>query len=291
MIRAARPGDEPAIEAFLAAHPETSMFLRANLATHGLGTGVHPHATTYHLAAGFGAASGPVGAVFGLTTNGFLMCQAPGTEAPFAGYARAIAGQTVAGITGEAAQVDRLIAALGLAPDAFRLNHAEPLMRLELSDLAPPFGAIRPPVVSDLSFLVDWFLSYMRDTGLAAAGDDAAREEARDRAERAIAGGDTRLLLDGDRPQAMAALNARVAGMVQVGGVFVPADLRNRGLGRRMTAALLAEARVAGARSAILFANNDAAARAYAAIGFRQIGWYRVAVLHRPTVIGGASWA
>lgn len=82
MIRPARParsGDEPAIEAFLAGHPDSLMFLRANLAWHGLGPGSHAHATTYHLA----PSSGPVRAAFGVARNGFMMVQAPGPDAPF----------------------------------------------------------------------------------------------------------------------------------------------------------------------------------------------------------------
>ena len=55
--------------------------------------------------------------------------------------------------------------------------------------------------------------------------------------------------------------------------------LRGKRLGREVTRALLAEARDNGARQAVLFANNDAAARAYQAIGFRQVGWYRIAFL------------
>lgn len=56
-----------------------------------------------------------------------------------------------------------------------------------------------------------------------------------------------------------------------------------------MTAARLAEARAAGARVAILFSNNDAASRAYEAIGFRRVGDYRVCVLNRPIFLGAPA--
>ena len=284
MIRPARPGDEAAIEAFLAGHPDSSMFLRANLAWYGLGPGSHAHATTYHL----GPSSGPVRAVFGVTRNGFMMCQAPGVDAPFGAYAAAVAGQHLAGITGEDAQVQRLIAALGLPDSAFRVNHAEPLMRLELADLPPVMEEVRPPVPDDLALLSDWFHRLMQDTGFAAKGD-RGRHEAEERAQREIEAARLRLLIEGGVPVAMAGLNAGLPEIVQVGGVFVPAPQRNRGLGRRVTAALLAGARARGARTALLFANNDAAARAYAGIGFRKIGAYRVAVLHQPWTIGDAA--
>jgi predicted GNAT family acetyltransferase len=53
-------------------------------------------------------------------------------------------------------------------------------------------------------------------------------------------------------------------------------------LARKVTRALLAEARASGAREAILFSNNDAASRAYRSIGFEQVGQYRIAFLHSP---------
>ena len=60
-------------------------------------------------------------------------------------------------------------------------------------------------------------------------------------ARAAIAGFPMRLLLEAGAPVAMAGINARVGDVVQVGGVFVPEGARNRGLGRRVTAALLRE--------------------------------------------------
>ncbi len=81
----------------------------------------------------------------------------------------------------------------------------------------------------------------------------------------------------------MASLNATAGTAVQVGGVYVPGAFRNRGYGRAVTRALLAEAAASGARQAVLFANNAASVRAYRAIGFRQVGWYRIAFLHQPT--------
>ena len=89
-------------------------------------------------------------------------------------------------------------------------------------------------------------------------------------------------MLEDDAPVAMAAINASVRDQVQVGGVFVPRENRNCGLGRKVTTAVLQKARTEGANTAILFANNPPAARAYEAMGFQQIGWYRIALLQTP---------
>ena len=90
-------------------------------------------------------------------------------------------------------------------------------------------------------------------------------------------------------PVAMSAVNARLPDMVQIGGVYVPPELRSRGRGGAVVAAQLLEERARGVREAVLFANNDAAARAYERIGFARVGSYRVAILERQVTPGVAA--
>jgi len=114
-------------------------------------------------------------------------------------------------------------------------------------------------------------------------------EEARGRAERALATGDVRLLeLDG-APVAMTAINARLPDMVQIGGVYTPEELRGRGYARLAVALHMAEERAKAVRTAILFASGPAACRAYEAIGFERIGTYSLAILREPVRLGAAS--
>ena len=70
------------------------------------------------------------------------------------------------------------------------------------------------------------------------------------------------------QPVAMTGFNARLPEIVQVGAVYTPPLLRNKGYARLAVALHLAEARETGTRHAVLFAASDAAARAYQAIGF-----------------------
>lgn len=77
----------------------------------------------------------------------------------------------------------------------------------------------------------------------------------------------------------------RAADAVQVGGVCVPPAVRGQGLGGAVVALQLAELREQGAKVAILFAANAAAARAYERIGFQQIGSYEVALLKAPIIV------
>lgn len=284
-LRLAAPEDAERIEAFLAGHAETSMFLRSNLVAHGIGETVHPHGTTYWLH------EGPDGieAVFGASNGGYLMVQAPDASAEvWRAWAQALDGRLMRGLTGDDVQVRRALAALELRVDLFAMNHAEPLYRLDLDRLEGVEAEIRPAGEADRGMLAEWFTTYLMETGL--TSDPAhARQEAEARALTASRGGRERLLLEEGQPVATASLNAQVDGIVQVGGVFVPVAARNRGLGRKVTAARLAEARADGARMAILFSNNDAASRAYEAIGFERIGAYRVAVLKTPIFVGGTA--
>lgn len=283
MMREATCEDAADIEAFLAETPETTMFLRSNL-VHGVGRGAHRHATRYFLWVERAGIAG----VFGLTGEGFLLAQVrPGFTACYPAFATAIAGETVKGMTGASTSVTSTLEALGLANAAYALNHDEPLMRAELAnwpDCADRLVAVRS---KDEVLLNDWFAAYERDTGMTENAAEA-RERGAARAKAALApDAAVRVLTDETgTPVAMAAINARLPDVVQVGGVFVPSELRGQGLGRRVTAALLAEARQDGARTAILFANNAAAERAYRAIGFEPVGHYRVAILRESQTVG-----
>lgn len=280
MIRQATPGDEAALDQFLASHAATSMFLRSNLAGQGLGPSDSPHATTFHLY----PATGPIRAVIGRTAFGMVLCQLGAAAEALADLIHGLDGQMIVGLTGEAGQTGALIAKLGLE-HSFRRNAVEPLFHLNLADLSNATDQTRPPGPEDEDLLTEWFEHYLKDTGLSVPSPDLA-DEAREKAVTAIAGGRARLLLCDGRPVAMAGLNAKAAAMVQVGGVYVPAAFRNQGLGRRVICALLAEARDKGAKEAVLFANNVAAARAYRGIGFVEVGAYRIALLAAPLTVG-----
>ncbi|MCG7493433.1 GNAT family N-acetyltransferase [Thalassobius sp. Cn5-15] len=283
MIRPATDADRPALEVFLARHANSSMFLRSNLEEVGIGNADHPHGTLYLLQ----MAGERVRGVFGLTNEGFGLCQAPEADAGvWADFADAVRGRMVKGITGPDEQVGHAIAALGLSKAAFTVDAVEPLYRLDLADLILPDGPcdIRAPQTLDVETLTFWYLGYGRDTGSMAGPDATTR--AIERAVNAIQGDVTRVLIVGGRPVAMTAFNAQFQDMVQIGGVYTPDGQRGQGYARRVVAAHLAEARAKGTKTALLFSNNDAASRAYEAIGFQRVGSYRVAVLHVTVEIG-----
>lgn len=285
MLHEACATDADAIDNFLKPHTETSMFLRGNLASQGAGWTDHRHSTRFWI-----WSDGGIAGVFGLSKEGFLMCQLPGGERNACrAFARAISGSRVVGMTGAVDQVHLLLSVLGLADAGFSLLRDEPLYHLSLKDLPVNIQASRAALQSDVELLTGWLKHYMLETQVA-----QSEAEALDRAimrAKAAPGSSMRLLLRDGRPVAMAALNAKVDGFVQVGGVYVPRELRNQGLGRKMTTALLSDALADGAREAILFAASESAARVYEAVGFNKIGSYRLALLANSTEIGSLQTA
>lgn len=282
---AAAATDAPAIDAFLAAHAATSMFLRSNLASNGTEDTVSPHGTTFYL----GVQDHAIRAVFGITNKGYLLAQAPDVpHALWAEFAARITGRTVCGMTGVPEQVETCLAAVGLSEGPWQIHADEPLYHLEIARLKCDPVAVRKAVAADLPMLEAWFNAYEQDVGHAPVGSPPSARVL-ERAARAIDSADVMLLEHDGTPVAMAGINARLPDIVQIGGVYTPKALRGRGYARRALAGLLRACADQRVTQSVLFANNAAAARAYEALGYRLIGQYRVCLLLSERVIGGTS--
>lgn len=255
------------------------MFLLSNLDAHGVGIGDHRNSTDYFL-----WDAPDTGAVFGLTKGGWLLGLAPDAQPEvFAGFAAAIAGREVVGMTGEDSCVRATLAACGCGDGLFARSTNDPLYRMELAGLADPKADLRPVTEADGAYLAGWLATYLTETNSLAEGADAA---ATGQAHaRAAISSSMRVMFEDGQPVAMASISAEVGAMVQLGGVFVPPELRQKGLGGHVTLARLAEARAHGAETAILFSANAAASKVYERVGFKQIGHYRVAVLAQPFTV------
>lgn len=276
MLETAKPGDEIQLDAFLARFPETSMFLRGNLADHGIGSD-DPHGTTFYV---WQDRSG-IRAVFGRTNSGFLLTQNPENNAEIAAeFAAKVASKPFVGMTGNADQVPLVIDALGYPQDAYKLAVDQPLYSLNLAYLPPRLHVdnLRAPTSADESRLTEWFAQYEIDTGLSTPGP-AVDNRAIKMAKRAIHRTTMRIYEEKGSPAAMTAFNAVLPDIVQVGGVFVRRDLRCKQIGRRVVASHLIEARDRGVKQAILFAAAERAARCYEGIGFQKIGAYRLCLM------------
>lgn len=248
------------------------IFLPANLRTYGLG-GDSPRAVRLWRNADWTA-------FIGLTNSGVLMPQLrDASAADLDALPHALAGPPINGMNGELDQIGTTVQALGLQDAATTLDRAEPCFALNLSDLiipGPDDVTLRAPLRDDVPLLQSWRTAYrheiLGDT-LDQARDNAAREVPMWLAEDAL-----RLAIRDGQPVALAGFNARLPGLVQIGGVYTPPALRRQGLARRAVALLLSEAAASGVTRSVLFAASDNAARAYTAIGFQPAGRMRMIV-------------
>ena len=259
-LRLLRPGDEAALDTFLARHADTSMFLRSNARSAGLTDRGQPMQATYVAALDAGRIAGVVAHCW----NGMVLVQAP-EGAHAAAAARAALG-------------------LGAAPTT--KNSRDELYVLDLARLVvPPALAsgqlrCRHPTEAELALLVNWRARFAVEALGATEGPDlqqASTDDVRLQHER----GTDWLLLAGAAPVSYAVFNAMLPDIVQIGGVWTPPEFRGRGYARSVVAGSLLAARKQGVARAVLFADpaNAAARRAYLFLGFRIVGDYGLVLL------------
>lgn len=274
------PGDEGRLDAYLAGHPATSLFLRSNLRRAGLLDRGQRFQGRY------AAALNPDGAIEGVIAhswNGNMLIQAPPDLAvELALLLMADGDRPLCGLIGP------LPAAQAVAR-AFPSHHpkrdgAEDLFDLPLDRLVvPPLlssGACdwRRATVQDIPLLTGWRLDYCVEA-LGAVPDAALQAQAQADIAAWVAAGDVFLLTGPDGAiLSMATHNARIPDTVQIGGVWTPRDWRGRGYARAAVAGALMAARDDGAALAVLFTGkeNEPARRAYLGLGFQIIGDYAI---------------
>jgi RimJ/RimL family protein N-acetyltransferase len=291
-IRILKSADEPALEAFLLPRIDSSMFLLGNLRAAGAEYRDVPYSGTY--AARF--AGGRIAGVAAHYWNGNLIVQAEsGTEE----LCRAAAGASrrpIAGILGPGDQVEAARRMLGVDGSAVQMDETEFLYSLDLPALVVPdplsSGGVtaRPAESRDLDLLARWRVEFSIE-GLGAEDAPKLRDESRDSVERSIREGLIWVLEAAGRPVSTGGFNSAVREAVQVGGVWTPPPFRRRGYARSVVAAALLSARKQGTQKGILFTGkrNFAARKAYAALGFRRIGDYRILLLRSPRNIHPAD--
>lgn len=282
MTRIARlgPGDEERLDAYLAQHPATSLFLRSNLRCAGLVDRGQRFQGRYAAAL---TAEGEIAGVIAHAWNGNMLIQAPpDMAADIARNLSADGDRPLCGLIGP------LTAAKAVA-DAFpeqspRRDGAEDLFDLSLDRLiVPPLlssGAYgwRRAAAQDMPLLTGWRVDYCVEA-LGAVPDAALRAQAEADITSWVTAGDVFLLTGADGViLSMATHNARIPDTVQIGGVWTPRDKRGRGYARAVVAGALIAARDDGARLAVLFTGkeNEPARRAYLALGFQIIGDYAI---------------
>ena len=292
-VRVLVPGDEAVLEAFLMPHLASSMFLLGNVRAAGLTDTGERVSGTYVAAFEGGEMVGVVAHFW----NGTLMPQVP---APWTGQylddlwrgAVRASGRQAKGVIGPDDQACAIKAELGFPPEIVQMDQREKLYVLELAELMVPEAlssgqvTARHPTPADLEALVRWRIGYETET-LDAEDTPDYRANAR-ASQRRIIADRTAWVLEADGvPVATTGFNAVLTEVVQVGGVYTPPENRSRGYARCAVAASLLDARESGATRAILFTGeqNIAAQRAYAALGFRQVDYFRLCLLREGAVV------
>jgi RimJ/RimL family protein N-acetyltransferase len=284
-IRLLTQEDKSALEAFLLPRIDSSMFLIGNLRATGLEYRDLPYYGTY--AARFD--DGKIAGVAAHYWNGNLILQAENGAAELCREAVKASRRPVAGMIGPGAQVESVKRALGLDPAGIQMDETENLYRLDLIALTVPdllsSGAAkaRPAEPGDLDLLAEWRVEFSME-GLGAQDGPALRRECRESIGRSIRERRTWILEAEGKPASTSSFNSAVREAVQVGGVWTPPPLRRRGYARAVVAASLLSARADGVQKGILFTgrSNLPAQKAYAALGFRHAGDYRVLLLRLP---------
>jgi RimJ/RimL family protein N-acetyltransferase len=213
--------------------------------------------------------AGRITGVLGVTEFGNLLPQAPGADWTLA--RRALAGRSVTSLAGPPEQCSDLQAALGLTAAPTRLQKIEAGFSLDLSKMTMPDCAglhITPIRKADLPLITGWRAAALVET--MGFSPEIAPAEALRQVLVWQKDNRHRILWRGNTPLSLAGANAASPQALQIGGVFTPANLRNRGYARSAVALMLAEAQQHGIRRALLFAASEAAARAYIALGFHH---------------------
>jgi GNAT superfamily N-acetyltransferase len=288
-LRVLTARDEERLETFLAAHRDTSMFLRSNARRAGL---VYEGAAfqALYVAAFEGDRLAGVSAH---AWNGLMLIQAPEGPAAVETIVRACAersGRKVTGFSGPRDQVTVARATLGLADAPAAVDGCEWLYAMDLADIVVPpalqRGAIacRPPRPDERDLLCDWRFAYDIET-LGSPDSEETRQRSTAFLDTQIADGDVWVAIDTaataapDAPVSLAAFNATLPDIVQPGGIYTPPALRGRGYAKAAVAHSLLIARERGASRAVLFTGNPSAARSYEGIGFRRTGDYSLLLL------------
>jgi GNAT superfamily N-acetyltransferase len=279
-VEPAREEDVEAMQSYLASRGDTCMFLRSNLAAGGLRWDGGALQGRYVIAWRDDAIVGIAAHYW----NDMILVQADAAIDELATAAVRHSGRPVKGFSGALDQVRAARAALGLTDASAQIDNDETLMALALDALIVPSPlargelSVRPATPGDRDTIVRWRAAYLIETKseLESARAKSAAEAWFDGCMRAEP---PWVAIRGGERLAICAFNARVPDTVQVGAVYTPPELRNRGYARAVVAGALVDAREHGVARAILFTPRPDAVAAYHAIGFEPIERFAVVLL------------
>jgi RimJ/RimL family protein N-acetyltransferase len=141
----------------------------------------------------------------------------------------------------------------------------------------PAPGALRLPRPDERELLISWMEDFVGEAGLTGATHAAAMVDARLRLHGLF-------LWDDGRPVSLVGLNPAVSGVVRIGPVYTPPQLRRRGYAGTAVAHASRRALAGGATRCMLFTDlaNPTSNKIYAEVGYRRCGdWEEIALERR----------
>jgi GNAT superfamily N-acetyltransferase len=198
-----------------------------------------------------------------------LLTAVPGDVA--AELAAALTGRPLSGVNAYPEAAERFAATWVVAANCqIALHNRQRLYRLaELAWPQPaPEGIPRAAALADVPLVAEWFAAFGREANdLGGPADQAPL--VRDR----LGHGGVMLWVAGGVPVSVAAASRQVAGMIRVGPVYTPPELRGHGYASAATAALSRQALAAGAEEVVLYTDlaNPVANSIYQRIGYRPL--------------------
>jgi GNAT superfamily N-acetyltransferase len=189
-----------------------------------------------------------------------------------ADLAVALAGRPLGGVNGYAEAAEAFAATWRAATVGRRATQERRLRLYRLGELAwpdpAPDGAPRVAADADAPLLTDWFVAFAEEVH-----DSDAREDQAVAVREKLSHGGVLVWEAGGRPVSVAGVTRQVAGMIRVGPVYTPPELRGHGYASAVTAAVSRRAREAGAAEVLLYTDlaNATSNSVYQRIGYRAV--------------------
>lgn len=183
------------------------------------------------------------------------------------------------GVSAEPATTEAITAAwIATTGGDDRVDFRETMQVLDrvVEPVQRPSGTLRPATIKDQAQLEDWAAAFAAETGLGYAEAMGHQVDAR------IMRGQLHVWDRDGANAAMVGHSAQVGGVVRVGPVYTPPELRGHGYATAATATLSQQLLDAGAARCMLFtdATNAVSNHVYAKIGYAHLGeWQERAFL------------
>lgn len=273
-VRRLEETDRVAVEGYLEARPTETMFLGSNLAQSGFrGAGRYGGAF-------LGAFQGTrLQGIVQLCRVGSLLLSVNVRDAvePLARQvlSSGFAPRRFLGMANEIQDFLECYRRLAPAPPSIRMTRECLLQSLLPEHLAvPSMKGFRAATLEDVDGLIPWIVAFHQEE-LQEDPEKIDRADLREALELKIARGARYLLEIDGTPVSTLALTAEACGLVQVGGIFTPPELRGKGYATRLLSAFAHfHLNALGARRVVLQVGEDntPARRAYEKVGFRSSG-------------------